>query len=96
MKWRFDGGAGAVPLTLTTANIIAVVMAYGTPLPRGELEAAVFAMEPVTYQGTGGAFWLQNKMDGRSMWLGRKAFRCSCAALQELAAVLRRQRVFGA
>lgn len=39
------GAAGAVPLPLTTANITAVVEAYGTPLSRKELDAAVFAID---------------------------------------------------
>lgn len=37
--------AGAVPLPLTTANITAVVEAYGTPLSRREIDAAVFAID---------------------------------------------------
>lgn len=39
------GAAGAVPLPLTTANITAVVEAYGTPLSRKELDVAVFAID---------------------------------------------------
>lgn len=39
------GGAVPLPLPLTTANITAVVEAYGTPLSRRELDAAVFAID---------------------------------------------------
>lgn len=39
------GMGGAVPLPLTTANITAVVEAYGTPLSRRELDAAVFEID---------------------------------------------------
>lgn len=36
---------GAVPLPLSTENISAVVQAYGTPLPRQELDMAVFELD---------------------------------------------------
>ncbi|OQV33847.1 hypothetical protein D0C27_09510 [Alcaligenes faecalis] len=39
------GMGGAVPLPLSTENISAVVQAYGTPLPRQELDMAVFELD---------------------------------------------------
>lgn len=44
------GMSGVFPLPLSTADISAVVGAYGTPLSRAELDAAVLAIDGVERQ----------------------------------------------
>jgi len=44
------GMSGVFPLPLSTADISAVVGAYGTPLSRAELDAAVLAIDGMERQ----------------------------------------------